>query len=822
ENPIEIKDIALVKSNLNIIRQFLGRVFLPETLRYPYQSEGRSDLILADYGRERPYFWYQVGEKFSVLVFLNWDLIKGNYGLTRLCQAANQRYPQQFCGFSHISDLARVFPDPPRHLKDEILTGLARFENVGELNIEQRTTLMSVHQLNSKIRIFNISLKNSRDFAVVDRKNQIMLQAVTLYLFGFLLAYFNFRVRKAFFSIRLKLLLLFLYANLAPISVLCFIAYDYLQHQKIAYRNQVSMASERLLRDFDARFERQKADYSRRLRQKITELNRRGSIELSDEKVQEIKKLTDEFKVSESFLFEDNGRTIFALSSSGKNLSSTVRYFKTIAEGVLKYMNRIIQKADKADVLSRITSPEDSDFIRNSIRDSRKIWPISIGDTIKLGYWDYLGDPANYINRYFLLFMWSEEALQSVYLQNHLNDLLKNPMGIEVFARSIKTGKMLVATAAESSEIIRLMRLIEEKGMVADNSVKIAERKCVATGIVGTQLNQISICVVFPESRIEQKVALIGKNLIGGGILSILLTSVIGLLVASQFMRPVRALGFAANEIRKHNYRHRVIDLDNDEFGHLGLVINRVSEGLADLEVAKVVQESLFPEELLVRGHFSIYGRSVVMTTLGGDYFDYFEINEANVGVIIGDVAGHGVGAALIMAMAKARVSMTTAEQRLDPSLLTKLVHEILFALKSRNLRRMMTFQYLVINTETGRVSFSNAGHCYPLLVNHEKREASYIQHIGSPLGAGRRVNYQNLEFELVPGESIVLYTDGIVEAQNHEGKQLGFPGLQKLVISSFNEDCQKFYQGIFNSYVEWSGVAGDDTTLIVINRRAE
>lgn len=820
ETPINIKEISSLKENLNIVKQFLGRVFLPETLRFPYQKEGEAALILADYGRERPYFWYHIGNKFGLLVFINWELIKGSFGLNRLCTTLNRRFPDSFCGYTHISDLTRIEPQPPANFHTEILTGLTRFENIAEQAIEQKNSLMSVQLLNSKVRIFNITTKNRELFDLEDRKIKILLKLAVLYAIGLALLYFNFVIRKAFFSIRFKLLLLFLYSNLAPLAVLGFIAYDYLQHQRISFRDEISMESARLLRDFDARFEQQKFDFTMGLNRQIAAINRKGALNLDEKTIAVIKAMVKEFQVSESFLFEDGGGTVFAENAQGKSISSSVGYFKTLADGVLRYMNKIIKKADKSDMLSKITSPEDSDFIRNSIRDSRKIWPISVGNAVRMGYWNFFGQPELYINRYFLLLMWSEEDLQRIYIQQNSNLLAKNPLGLNLYVRSNKSGKLIVAADHNPDEMHRFLRLIQERGAISNNSLKIGENNYIGMGMVGNKLNQMTLCALFPQSRIEKHVTQIAGKLFAGGILSILLTSVLGLLVAHQFMKPVESLATAAKEINRQNYRYRIEGLDQDEFGHLGTVVNRVSEGLAELEIAKVVQESLFPEEILVKDDFAVYGKSVVMTTLGGDYFDYFIIDEENFGVIIGDVAGHGVGAALIMAMAKARVNMTTQEQRLDPAQLTSMVHQIVLSLKSRNLRRMMTFQYLVINSRSGLVKFCNAGHCYPICVS--QNSADYIEHIGSPLGAGRKARYQNKEFYLQPGESLLLYTDGIVEAQNRHGEQLGFAGLQKWARMVFAQDCQNAYHKIFNAYVEWAGEAGDDTTIIVIGRQKQ
>jgi serine phosphatase RsbU (regulator of sigma subunit) len=652
-----------------------------------------------------------------------------------------------------------------------------------------------------------------------DHRLQLLTKLGVLYFIGLAVVILNFRFRKAFFSIRWKLLLLFLYANAAPLSVLGFIAYDYLQNKKIALKNELNLEAARFLRDFDARFDQQRNHFDNSLNRVINRINKKNPGKLRESDLNQLKTELKRFNVSETYLFAKDGKKIFAHSSDGKDLSSSIKYFSTMAEGILKYMNRIILKTNKDDILSKITSPEDSEFIRNSIRDSRKIWPITIGDSVKLGYWNYLGNPEKFQNNYYLLLMWSQDEFQKIYLRNHLDDLKKGLPDSLAFAKSIRSGKYLKEPENNANQLRKFMNRVEEKKSICNGEITYKSEDYIAVGMVGNNLNGMVLCTLFPSKEIEKKIGRTRNQFFAGALLSVVLTTLIGLMVARQFMTPVKKLSEAALQINQQNFRHRIEGMDQDEFGHLGEVVNRVIEGLGELEIAKVVQESLFPEESFSQPPFSVYGKSVVMTTLGGDYFDFFKIDDENFGVIIGDVAGHGVAAALIMAMAKARVRMTEKQQRLDPAGLVSLVHSIIHSLKSRNLRRMMTFQYLVLNSKTGKVTFTNAGHCFPLLVNRKNKSARFIEHIGSPLGAGRKARYENLEFSMTEGEALVLFTDGIIEARNKHGEMMGFEGFIDIVVKNYTENPEEYYKKIFAAYIAWAGEADDDTTMIVISR---
>ena len=208
------------------------------------------------------------------------------------------------------------------------------------------------------------------------------------------------------------------------------------------------------------------------------------------------------------------------------------------------------------------------------------------------------------------------------------------------------------------------------------------------------------------------------------------------------------------------------------------------------------------------------------MTTLGGDYYDCFKINDDYQGVIIGDVAGQGIPAGLMMAMAKASVLSAPDEIKLDPTALTTRLHKMFYAIKNEKLKRMMTFMYFVFNVNNGHFIYTNAGHCYPIIVDSVKKTASFLEYIATPLGIGPRCRCKNQELELAVGQSLILYTDGIVEANNSEGEQYGYDRFIDCLPLNYDVSAEKFYYNLYEDvYKKWSPKQEDDLTLILINR---
>jgi len=287
-------------------------------------------------------------------------------------------------------------------------------------------------------------------------------------------------------------------------------------------------------------------------------------------------------------------------------------------------------------------------------------------------------------------------------------------------------------------------------------------------------------------------------------------------ILSQSFLNPLNSLQEAAIAIEKRNFSHRTGELGKDEFGETAAIFDDVMVGLEELAVAKVVQESLFPAGALCHGHFHIYGKSLAMAELGGDYFDYFLVDDGQVAALLGDVAGHGVGAALIMAMAKAGI-IKCRDQLKTPVKLLERLHNLIYSSKTRKQKKIMTFQYLTADCTTGKAVYSNAGGCSPIFCSNGR--AAEITLAGAALGSFKKAKLQQLDIEFKSGDLLVFYTDGIIEARNSAGVELGYVEFARLVEKSAGPDPETVYNKICKGY--YKHIAGmeaqDDLTLVVI-----
>lgn len=236
----------------------------------------------------------------------------------------------------------------------------------------------------------------------------------------------------------------------------------------------------------------------------------------------------------------------------------------------------------------------------------------------------------------------------------------------------------------------------------------------------------------------------------------------------------------------------------------------------AELEIATEIQNRLFPAEIpKVKGYdISAFNRSC--TEVGGDYFDMVRVGE-RIGIAIADVAGKGIGAAMLMSNLQAMLQVRSPEIP-DPGELLKRMNVDL--IKRVGEGRFITLFYLILDPATGTVRYSNAGHNPPYLIGTGGKIAE-LKASGMPLGILPDIDYDNSQTELGPGEVLLLYSDGITECMNKTGDMFGESRLQEVLTQSLSGDAHAIRGAIFSAIDTFreNEPYSDDMTLIVLKR---
>jgi len=232
-----------------------------------------------------------------------------------------------------------------------------------------------------------------------------------------------------------------------------------------------------------------------------------------------------------------------------------------------------------------------------------------------------------------------------------------------------------------------------------------------------------------------------------------------------------------------------------------------------DMEFARTVQESFLPQHAPeVRG-YKFGSHYTPAQEVGGDFYDFILLDSERTGIVIGDVSGKGVPAALYMAKLGSDLRTLAFTEAGPASALTKL--NVLLAERSRR-GMFATLLYIELNGQTGSLTLANAGHL-PLLIKKADGTVMKFPPAGSaPLGilAGMVFGQQNSS--LGPGDTVVLYTDGIIEAMNAREELYGFERLEALIAAS-PADPELLNSAIINDVNLFTGLSPqhDDMTLV-------
>jgi hypothetical protein len=233
-----------------------------------------------------------------------------------------------------------------------------------------------------------------------------------------------------------------------------------------------------------------------------------------------------------------------------------------------------------------------------------------------------------------------------------------------------------------------------------------------------------------------------------------------------------------------------------------------------DLEVARQIQFGLLPFEPLDRGAFSIATAMRPANTVGGDYFDVIDLDERRCAIVVADVA------ALLMALLQGSLrTLVTAGLR-GEELVTKLNAHLCANIPSN---RLVTFFYAELETATGALRYVNAGHNPPFLLQPGERPLR-LAATAMALGVTTETDFPSMSVELEPGDRLVLYTDGVTEAENAKDQEFGEARLCGWLEANRDEPGPRLVKGIVSEVLHHCGHVRprDDMTLLCVTRNRD
>ncbi len=234
-----------------------------------------------------------------------------------------------------------------------------------------------------------------------------------------------------------------------------------------------------------------------------------------------------------------------------------------------------------------------------------------------------------------------------------------------------------------------------------------------------------------------------------------------------------------------------------------------------EVKIAQDIQQSLLPESTVQTSWYSIAGITIPATEVGGDFFDVIQISDDCVAIAIADVTGHGVGPGILSAMTKSALH-SRLEYDTSPASVLANLNKTIFDLSEEKM--FVTFAYLVADRSQNMVRLATAGHPPILYKHHQSNKIEELRTVNLGLGIKRDAQFSDVEIPFAQDDSLLLYTDGVIEAMNIKDEEYGNEQLRR-VVASANGSPEQVCDEIVKKLHEFTknDVFQDDVSIVCI-----
>ncbi len=324
----------------------------------------------------------------------------------------------------------------------------------------------------------------------------------------------------------------------------------------------------------------------------------------------------------------------------------------------------------------------------------------------------------------------------------------------------------------------------------------------------------------------------------------VLLALWIGVSMTRTITGTVHGLYEGTRRVMEGDFSHRASIQGNDQLADLSRSFNRMTENLerllrvekekerlqSEVEIAREVQNQLYPKDVPIVPGLELTASCSPARMVSGDYYDYLPLHDSKIALAIGDVAGKGISAALLMATVQASLR-TQIRSCLESAAsapgapndfptaahLVSQLNQQLYAFTSAE--KFATFYFGIYDDATGWLAYTNAGHPPPILIRGE--EVIRLETNGMVVGAFPFSEYGESRIHLEPGDLLVCFTDGITEPENEYGEMFGEDRLTELLLKHSSRKSDDIVETILEAVGQWTSLPElhDDMTLLIARR---
>ena len=400
------------------------------------------------------------------------------------------------------------------------------------------------------------------------------------------------------------------------------------------------------------------------------------------------------------------------------------------------------------------------------------------------------------------------EVSQALALHRPLRELLEHIMGLIGTHVAMDRGVLMLREGQPPRLQTKVVRV--------NNAALGGEKIQVSRGVL-TMVTEQKLAVIITDATADPRF-MARESIVQAGIRSVLCVplwdnkEVIGVLYADRLslVRP-----FAERDLRLLTLLANLaaVKIENALLVEKAVEREKMERELA---LAAQIQKDFLPKKVPPIPKLDMAGRNVPCQQVGGDYFDIIPFAPGRIGIAMGDVSGKGVSASLLMASLRAALH-SELRPDYDPSRMAAKLND--FVHKSTSLNGFITFFFGELDTETGILRYVNAGHLPPFIIG---RDAEPRRLCGTGLALGMLPNtaYDVGRAEIRPGETWILYTDGITESRNPAGEEFG-PDRLAEACGGGTVPAQTVIDRIFDALAAFSGPGevSDDRTLVIVRR---
>jgi phosphoserine phosphatase RsbU/P len=321
---------------------------------------------------------------------------------------------------------------------------------------------------------------------------------------------------------------------------------------------------------------------------------------------------------------------------------------------------------------------------------------------------------------------------------------------------------------------------------------------------------------------------------------------IVGISLTRTITGAVHNLYEGTQKVSHGDFSHRIAVEGNDQLADLGTSFNQMTANLerlivvekekerlqSELEIAREVQMQLFPKENPVLRTAQILGVCHPARMVSGDYYDFVSLPDSTLALAIGDVAGKGISAALLMAAIQStmRTQLTAAAPMaasagngrshypFSTARLVSLLNKHIYA--NTSAEKYATFCFGLFDENRSVLTYTNAGHLPPILMRRGEPFAE-LEVTGTVVGAFPFSRYEEQEIALESGDLLVAYTDGVVEPEDPYGEQFGEDRLKDLLVKHGGAESSEIIAKVMEAVEQWTASTElqDDMTMLVVRR---